>query len=248
MYRTMNGKIYKYLLHIVAWLLGIIIPMFIDDFRHISSYVPLQFYLSFALLILTFYLSNHFIKQKKFIRYLLITVLMFLSYFYVPELICKALPQNSFTKYIGTIDEVLQAKIKMGLVILYLVVWSVSIIIHANKLTENTRKLQEVKTKAELEVLKSQMNPHVFFNSLNAIYYLAMQKFDEAPNAMMRYVLIDANTEQVTLNQKQEYLNKYIAIQQLRLPEKTKLDFQFGEARFLLSGEAYSYLSAKIQN
>lgn len=164
---------------------------------------------------------------------MLIIVLMFISYFYLPELICKVLPQNSFTRYIGTIDEVLQAKIKMGLAILYLVVWSASIIIHTNKLTKNTHKLREANIKAELEVLKSQMNPHFFFNSLNAIYYLTMQKSNEAPKAiitlsdMMRYVLIDANADQVTLNQEQEYLNKYIAIQQLRLPEKTKLDFRF---------------------
>lgn len=84
------------------------------------------------------------------------------------------------------------------------------------------RELQTEKTSAELAFLKSQLNPHFLFNTLNNIYVLAYQKSDQTPAAMlklseiMRYMLYESNEEKVGLKQEVKYLQNIIALQKMR--------------------------------
>ena len=77
----------------------------------------------------------------------------------------------------------------------------------------------------ELALLKSQVNPHFLFNTLNNIYSLVYHKSDEAPDAVMkfssimRYVLYDSKEEKVLLEKEIEYLKSYIELQKLRIKE-----------------------------
>jgi two-component system, LytTR family, sensor kinase len=77
----------------------------------------------------------------------------------------------------------------------------------------------------ELALLKSQVNPHFLFNTLNNIYSLVYHKSDEAPDAVMkfssimRYVLYDSKEEKVLLEKEIEYLKSYIELQKLRIRE-----------------------------
>jgi two-component system, LytTR family, sensor kinase len=77
----------------------------------------------------------------------------------------------------------------------------------------------------ELALLKSQVNPHFLFNTLNNIYSLVYNKSDEAPEAVMkfssimRYVLYDASAESVLLEKEIEYLRSFIELQKLRFKQ-----------------------------
>jgi two-component system LytT family sensor kinase len=77
----------------------------------------------------------------------------------------------------------------------------------------------------ELALLKSQVNPHFLFNTLNNIYSLVYHKSDEAPEAVMkfssimRYVLYDSTAEKILLDKEIEYLKSYIELQKLRIKE-----------------------------
>jgi len=79
---------------------------------------------------------------------------------------------------------------------------------------------------SEIALLRSQVNPHFLFNTLNNIYSLVYNKSDEAPEAVMklssimRYMLYDSNTDFVPLFKEVEYLNSFIELQQLRIPQK----------------------------
>jgi two-component system, LytTR family, sensor kinase len=76
---------------------------------------------------------------------------------------------------------------------------------------------------SELALLRSQVNPHFLFNTLNNIYSLVHKKSDDAPAAVMklssimRYMLYDANTDKVLLEKEIEYLQSFIELQKLRL-------------------------------
>lgn len=67
------------------------------------------------------------------------------------------------------------------------------------------RDLENQRLSAELAFLKSQINPHFLFNSLNSIYSLAYQKSDNTPGAIlklseiMRYMLYESNDNKVAL-------------------------------------------------
>ena len=81
--------------------------------------------------------------------------------------------------------------------------------------------LNQTKT-SELALLRSQINPHFLFNTLNNIYSLVYKKSDDAPEALMklssimRYTLYDSNADKVLLSKEVEYLKSFIELQQLR--------------------------------
>jgi two-component system LytT family sensor kinase len=83
-------------------------------------------------------------------------------------------------------------------------------------------ELEKQSLTAELAFLKSQINPHFLFNSLNNIYSLAYQKSDQTPNAVlklseiMRYMLYESNDSSVALEKEINYLKSYIELQKLR--------------------------------
>jgi LytS/YehU family sensor histidine kinase len=95
------------------------------------------------------------------------------------------------------------------------------------------KKLAEVgkqKLEAELNFLKSQVNPHFLFNSLNAVYFLidknniparnALHKFSE----MLRYQLYECNDNKIPIEKEIAYLKDYVALQQLRI-SNTEIEF-----------------------
>jgi two-component system, LytTR family, sensor kinase len=75
---------------------------------------------------------------------------------------------------------------------------------------------------SELALMRSQVNPHFLFNTLNNIYSLVYRKSDEAPEAVMklssimRYMLYDSASQMVPLEKEIEYLKSYIELQNLR--------------------------------
>jgi len=79
---------------------------------------------------------------------------------------------------------------------------------------------------SELALLRSQVNPHFLFNTLNNIYSLVYKKSDNAAeavmklSAIMRYMLYDATAEKVALEKEVEYLQSFIELQNLRLKQK----------------------------
>jgi LytS/YehU family sensor histidine kinase len=97
---------------------------------------------------------------------------------------------------------------------------------------ENQKKeMENEKLSSELLFLKSQVNPHFFFNTLNNIYSLANSKSDNAPVAiaklsqLMRYMLYESNVSLVPLSRELEYLHSYIDLQRLRFRNNIRIDF-----------------------
>jgi LytS/YehU family sensor histidine kinase len=99
--------------------------------------------------------------------------------------------------------------------------------------TEQRKKQAEKeKVDAELTALKAQINPHFLFNTLNSIYYMSIQKSDDAPETiiklsdLMRFVLTETQAQFIPLNKEIECINQYIDLQAMRLPKKTVVDFK----------------------
>ncbi|WP_069659671.1 sensor histidine kinase [Arcticibacter eurypsychrophilus] len=99
-------------------------------------------------------------------------------------------------------------------------------------LNEKIRKsLENEKLSTELAFLRSQINPHFLFNSLNNIYSLAYQQSEKTPEAIlklseiMRYMLEDSNEPKVPLHREIRYLKNYIELQTLRFKNGAFVDF-----------------------
>src|SRR5215204_78595 len=100
--------------------------------------------------------------------------------------------------------------------------------------TRLQKRLAEVakeKAEAELSFLKSQINPHFLFNSLNSVYFLIDKNNPDARQAlhkfsdMLRYQLYEANGEKIPIEKEIDYLQDYVHLQQLRKDENYKVQF-----------------------
>ncbi|MEE1947127.1 histidine kinase [Pedobacter sp. KR3-3] len=87
---------------------------------------------------------------------------------------------------------------------------------------EQLKAMKEQQLLSELAYLKAQLQPHFFFNTLNNIYALALkQSKDTAPlvaklSEMMRYILYQADQEQVLLKDEIAFVKNYVEVEQIR--------------------------------
>jgi hypothetical protein len=93
------------------------------------------------------------------------------------------------------------------------------------------RETEQARTAAELAFLRSQLNPHFLFNTINDIYALVYQKSDHAPGALLklsellRYVLHDARQDRVLLSKELDYLQSLIELQRIGSKDTLHLDY-----------------------
>lgn len=91
--------------------------------------------------------------------------------------------------------------------------------------------LEKEKTIAELEGLRQQLNPHFFFNTLNNLYALSLQKSPQTAESilrlsdLMRYVIYKGKETMVSVEAEVSYLEDYLELQQMRLKNSLALQF-----------------------
>jgi two-component system LytT family sensor kinase len=98
------------------------------------------------------------------------------------------------------------------------------------KYRHESRMIQE-KMKADLDMLRSQINPHFFFNALNNIYAIAQRnRDDEAGQAilklsgLMRYMIYDSDVAKISLARELEHIGNYLEVARLKFDKKDKVD------------------------
>ena len=90
---------------------------------------------------------------------------------------------------------------------------------------------EKQKTEAELKALKAQINPHFFFNTLNSIYSMALDKDERLPGTVLTTVGPDAGiffmNQKITLYPLEKELavaDNYIALQKIRSGEQLSIE------------------------
>jgi len=93
-------------------------------------------------------------------------------------------------------------------------------------------KAEKEKLSMELGMLRNQISPHFFFNTLNNLYALALEESKETPavilklSEMMRYTLYDCDSSSVKLSDEVNYLENYINLQLIRYRQKVDIQFE----------------------
>ncbi len=93
-------------------------------------------------------------------------------------------------------------------------------------------RVENEQLKTELDLLKSQVNPHFLFNTLNNLYGLITQNQNEQAaeitlklSDLMRYVLESSKTDKVSLNKEIKFLEDYLVLEKIRLPANADIRF-----------------------
>jgi two-component system LytT family sensor kinase len=97
---------------------------------------------------------------------------------------------------------------------------------------QENKSLREEKVQAELAFLKTQINPHFLYNTLNYIYSLAYPVSQQLGNTiiklskLMRYMLTESAGNMVDLQKEVEYIENYISIFKLRFEDAFFVDYK----------------------
>ncbi len=109
--------------------------------------------------------------------------------------------------------------------------------VHALKINfianQKLKEIEQQKTEYELEILKSQINPHFLFNSLNMIYSSSLSKDNDVSDKILmlsdnlHYVLHESNKKEVTIYQEYIFIKDYIALFEMRFKDKIDLKLEY---------------------
>lgn len=95
-------------------------------------------------------------------------------------------------------------------------------------------EIREEKLKLELSMLRSQLNPHFLFNTLNNLFATARKNKDlqvadgiAMLSRLMRYVVYDGEGSTIELKKEVDYLNNYITLQKMRFQEDDDISVNF---------------------
>ncbi|GAB5532709.1 MAG: histidine kinase [Roseivirga sp.] len=92
-------------------------------------------------------------------------------------------------------------------------------------------KLENERLATELSLLRNQISPDFFFNTLNNLYALSLEQSRETPKVilklseMMRYTIYECNDTHVLVSKEVKYLENYIDLQQMRHHRKANIEF-----------------------
>jgi sensor histidine kinase YesM len=119
----------------------------------------------------------------------------------------------------------------MAGVLTYLLSFIFRIAIAYFELKQQSEKILVQKSQAELNLLKSQVQPHFLFNTLNNIYYEAYReaprtaKLIERLSDIMRYFVDESPKDEVSLNTEIQFIENYIALEKIRIRHEIELNF-----------------------
>lgn len=228
----------KITIHVIAWTLLLFAPFF-SVFQVVKSitqstdntvFIP---FIVLGLVMIFIFYFNYFILMPKFLltkKYWIyfatftlsiaiaigISGLIFSGFGFNPETLITA---NPFLAKISPI-----VKTNTTLMLFISIVASISLV-----LNDRLKQVEEEKLAAQISSLKSQINPHFLFNTLNNIYASAIdtspQTADmvEKLSEMMRYTLKNTQEDFVYLEDEINYIHNYIDLQKIRLDKNVKI-------------------------
>lgn len=181
-----------------------------------------------------YYLMPRFLFARKYVSYaalmlLALFIMLVVKFNFTYYLVSSnVMPETSF--------EVSEITLNYAIITmlgeLYVISFATSIKITVDWLREHKKlnDLEKRQLSTELKFLRSQVSPHFFFNTLNNIYSLALEKSDKAPqiilklSELMRYLLYNTKEKRQDLHRELEFIQNYLDLEQIRFDHKLKIE------------------------
>jgi sensor histidine kinase YesM len=242
----MNKKRIRILLHVLFW---IVASAFLSwFFTRLTKEYPYTLALTGLILLIalgTTYFYNYFLiprylLQKKYLLFILLSLftglislwmeMMGITFIYL-NLLIHSDPTINGQQFL--IDPVFLIAGLYFVIIAGVVIHLVrlSFVMQADKLKlENlTLEMQNKLRETELNSLKTQFHPHFLFNTLNNLYWLTLNKSEQAPQLVLKlsdlldYSLHQNNKDRVSLDQEIDYLRNYLDIMKIRFEDSADI-------------------------
>lgn len=229
------------IIHVVAWGILFGLPFFFTGREQqevtVASYVrsvivPLSFMLVFYMNY--FLLVKQFLFRKYTLRFLLSNIGLIAFAILSVHFLMQLLPDPGVHHHRP--ERELKDIIFFFSVnaLFYFLVAGLSVAIRMTgswyEMESDRRELEKSSAEAELQNLKSQLNPHFLFNTLNNIYSLIAFSPERAQEAvhdlsrLLRYVLYESSQPFVPLENELDFIRNYVELMRIRLPQHVTLE------------------------
>lgn len=226
------------LLHVVFWGLkgaNLVhqIVIYESHFRYVAvlDAVVIILFQMLAVYITIYYLLDRFFHRKKyglfFISSFAVVLLTSFLAIWVKELYTQWFFDPDFQSYYLT--AVLGNLIDTLIVVVLFIIVYLSIY-YFRKNQDHKKRLRQ-QLQAELDFLKSQLNPHLVFNTLNSIYVLMDEDVDLARDTLLKfssllqYQLYDCSAESTSLGKELDFISGFVELEKIRYGDKIEVRF-----------------------
>jgi two-component system, LytTR family, sensor kinase len=240
-----NTNVYRMILHcVVVLIFAVALPLLPilygknPPFRHpgdqITTSEILVRWAIFSSCLIPFYFTNTYYLVPKYLvgrRYALYGVFVAIC-FLSAMVVSKILEYQMFALNMITAMSPIPA-IGIAMSLLLGMGTSFEMVLQWEAQRRKHESIEKEKISAELSFLKSQVNPHFLFNTLNNIYSLAERNSSQTGQSilllsnLMRYVLYEASLGKILLTKEIKHLEEYIALNRLRIVETEKVSITF---------------------
>ena len=224
--------------HFAFWIIYFIVNLFRfasinNDYWYSFKSNLVEFPLNIVITYFTiYYLIPRFIVTKRYTLFFLYLGLSLVIYYLVRTglnyvLVTEELwPEAEGNQRAFTLIHVLE----MTIGTLYVIALVSAIKLTYDWIIEKRKndELQKIQLRTELDFLKTQIQPHFFFNTLNNLYALVIKKSPNAPNVVlklseiMQYVLYEVQEPKISLLKSINYLYSYLELEKLRYGERVQ--------------------------
>ncbi|MBL0031607.1 MAG: histidine kinase [Bacteroidetes bacterium] len=226
--------------HVIVWLLLLVVPYVTTDqvFNSMDEASDIKYLIHCLILsavLISMFYFNYFFLIPRFLltkKYWLYFIFLFASIATVFYLTVALFIFSDFNPEILAKTNPVIEKIIPVIIINTVSLWLLSIVSSVLMAAYNRLKqTEEEKLSAQIASLKSQINPHFLFNTLNNIYATAIDTSPKAADMvdrlsdMMRYTMKDTQQNFVLLEDELNYIDNFIELQKLRLDRSVKLEY-----------------------
>ncbi|RUA34170.1 MAG: sensor histidine kinase [Bacteroidetes bacterium] len=182
-----------------------------------------------------YFLIPKFLFKRKYTSFIVILFLSILVMVTIKYLLTHFLiSYNVWPEGPETYSMTLNFTVVMMLGELYVITFVASFKLTMDYLRETRKasRLEKEQLETELRFLRAQISPHFFFNTLNNIYSLSLEKSDKTPDTiiklsdLMRYVLYETKDNNQSLRKEIVFINNYLDLEKMRYNENLQLDFK----------------------
>lgn len=237
-----TSKVYKELTkynmhHIILWLVYYLFWVYVlspgitkADF-YINSFVIVMIHALVSYFNI-YFLFPLFLQKRAYIKYFVAIVLTISLGSLVEAAVFTKLNTIANEFKSGLLSPRFLLSTAMAITYTTAITMSLKLVKHWYEKERLAKELEKINAETELKYLKSQINPHFLFNSLNSVYALALQKSDLAPELILklsdilRYILYEGSEKKVSLTQELKYLKSYLELEKVRHGTRMELDIE----------------------
>jgi two-component system LytT family sensor kinase len=236
-----RNRIIRIAIHTVFWLCAWFFFFFYyKRYSEVNTYTFVASLINLIVAIATVYTFNYYLipkillknKLKLFIAFAFVAIIMF---FYIQLLLTLFLVVKLLYAENRLFPEMIDV-VMLFFNMFFVVFIAIAIKFYKRWSEKDFReqKVQKEKVEAELQMLKTQINPHFLFNTLNSIYVLAMKKSEQTANTVMRlsdildYILYKINAPRIAIAD--EITNHRITtlnLEKIRFTDRVDINLEF---------------------